>query len=157
MPDDFVTKSELEIAITGIRGDMEKGFSEIKGMLTQMSDKQIINKHEDREEYDKRYLKIEDAYDNSLKRINKPEYRQACFAIASDYLATEDAHQKLGCIIDAHYAAKRDSATKWLVFVKTVVAGAVLAGLLYSGNTVIETQKSNHKALINLMETNKGE
>jgi len=157
VPDEYVTKSELAVAIAEIRGDMEKGFGEIKGMLAQMSSQQELNKHEFREEYDKRYVRIDQNYDEALKRINRPEYRQACFVIASDYLTTEDARQKIGCIIDAHYAAKRDSATKWMNFIKTLVAGIILAGMLYGGNTVIQTQKSNQKALINLMETIKGE
>jgi len=157
MADEFVTKTELALAIGEIRGDMEKGFTEIKGILTQMSDQQKIAKHESREEFDQRYVLRVDEYDNSLKRINRPEYRQACFTIAHDYLATEEAHQKIGCIIDKHYAAKRDGATKWINFFKTLIAGIVLAGMLYGGNTVIETQKSNQKALINLMESIKAE
>ena len=81
-------------------------------------------------------------------RVGTPQFRQACYPIVTEYLNTEDGKRQLSCIIDSHFAEKRDSATKWINFIK-LVGGIIIAALLmYGGQTIVQTNLKTQQTVI---------
>jgi len=156
MPDDFVTKTEFTKCITDLERKMDNGFNDIGKKLTEILGQIEIGKLTDKEHYDERYVLKADATQESINRVNDAKFQQACFPIVSNYLNTENGKRQISCLIDAHYGEKRDSATKWINFVK-LIGGIVIAIMaLYGGNTVIKSNNQTQRALIETMQ-NTGE
>lgn len=155
MPDEFVTKSELNAALLGLERKMDKGFADLAAQIVALGHLLVENQHKDREFYDERYQMRQDAMGEAIERVGNPTFRRACYPIVSEWLDTPDGMLKLGCIIDKYFAEKRDNTVKWMGFFKAIVATIVLGSFLYGGNTVIKSNQVTQKAVIELL--NKGE
>lgn len=156
MPEEYVTKDQLAIAIKDMEQKMENGFAEVGQQLTKILSQMDINKHTDREHNDERYVLKSEAMQDSIARINDSKFREACHPIVAGYLNTEEGKRHVGCIIDAHLSTQRDNVAKWITFAKGAVGLILALAAVYGGNTVVQTQKTTQKALINMIEQ-KGE
>lgn len=152
MPDEYVTKLEMTNALGELRSEMKSGFSDVNTKLNQIINAMELRTHTDRETYDERYILREESMAEATARVGTPQFRQACYPIVTEYLNTEDGKRQLGCIIDSHFAEKRDSATKWINFIK-LVGGIIIAALLmYGGQTVISSNQRTQQAVIEAIE-----
>jgi hypothetical protein len=152
MPDEYVTKLEMTNALAELRSEMKSGFSVMDMKLNQIINAMELRTHTDRETYDERYILREESMAEAVARVGTPQFRHACYPIVTEYLNTEDGKRQLGCIIDSHFAEKRDSATKWINFIK-LVGGIIIAALLmYGGQTVISSNQRTQQAVIEAIE-----
>jgi len=148
MPDEYVTKLELNEALTELERKMTTGFSEIDSKLNKILSSMEIAKLLDREANDKRYITKDEVFQEALSRLNAPAFRQACHPIANEYLESEEGKMRIGCMIDRHLENKRDNASKWINFIK-LVGGIIIAALLmYGGQTVINTNLKTQQTVI---------
>lgn len=148
MPDEYVTKLEMTNALGELRSEMKSGFSDVNTKLNQIINAMELKGHTDRETYDERYILREESMAEAIARVGTPLFRQSCYPIVTEYLNTEDGKRQLGCIIDAHFAEKRDSATKWINFIK-LVGGIIIAALLmYGGQTIVQTNLKTQQTVI---------
>ena len=148
MPDDFVTRAELEAAIAKLEQKMGDGFADLKAQIADLAHKIENNQHKDKEQYDDRYLMREETLSEAIARLSLPVFRQACYPIVAEWLDTEDGKIKMGCIIDRHLNNKRDNATKWINFIKLV--GGILLGamMLWGGQTIVQTNIKTQQTVI---------
>lgn len=154
--DEFVTKIELNTAITELEKKMASGFNGITKQLTDMQNSMELNKHTDLERFNEIFLRKSDAMQEAINRANNPRFMQICYPIVSGYLDTNDGKLKLGCAIDEHFANKRDNASKWINFLK-LIAGAILTlSLAYGGTTIVKSNNQTQKALINAIGVQNG-
>lgn len=152
MPDEYVTKLELNNALTALEKKMESGFSDVNTKLNQIINAMELKGHTDRETYDERYILREESMAEAIARVGTPQFRQSCYPIVTEYLNTEDGKRQLGCIIDSHFAEKRDSATKWINFIK-LIGGMILAAfLMYGGQTIISSNQRTQQAVMQALE-----
>lgn len=148
MPDEYVTKLEMTNALGELRSEMKSGFSDVNTKLNQIINAMELKGHTDRETYDERYILREESMAEAIARVGTPLFRQACYPIVTEYNNSEDGKRQLGCIIDAHFAEKRDSATKWINFIK-LVGGIIIAALLmYGGQTIVQTNLKTQQTVI---------
>lgn len=155
MPDEFVTKLELEKVITNLEKKMDNGFAELKAQIAELSHKIESGHHQDKEQYDDRYLMRDDSLSDAIGRLNNPIFRQACYPIVAEWHDTEDGKIKMDNIIDRRLECKRDNATKWLSFLKLIAGLLIASGLMYSGISVNKTNQETQKAMIEFIQ--KGE
>ena len=148
MPDEYVTKLEMTNALAELRSEMKSGFSVMDMKLNQIINAMELKGHTDRETYDERYILREETMAGAVARVGTPQFRQACYPIVTEYLNTEDGKRQLGCIIDSHFAEKRDSATKWINFIKLV--GGILLGamMLWGAQTIVQTNLKTQQTVI---------
>ncbi len=152
MPDEYVTKQEMTLALAELRSEMKNGFSEVDAKLNQIINAMELRTHTDRETYDERYILREESMSEAIARVGTPQFRKACYPIVTEYMNTEDGKRQLGCIIDAHFADKRDSATKWINFIK-LIGGMILAAfLMYGGQTIISSNQRTQQAVMQALE-----
>ena len=152
MPDEYVTKLEMTNALSELRSEMKSGFSDVNTKLNQIINAMELKGHTDRETYDERYILREESMAEAIARVGTPLFRQACYPIVTEYNNSEDGKRQLGCIIDAHFAEKRDSATKWINFIKLVGGIALAAMLMYGGQSVINSNNKTQQAVIEAIE-----
>ena len=148
MPDEYVTKQEMTLALAELRSDMKNGFTEVDAKLNQIINAMELRTHTDRETYDERYILREESMSEAIARVGTPHFRQACYPIVMEYMNTEDGKRQLGCIIDAHFADKRDSATKWINFAKLIAGIIVIMALLHGGNGILKSNQATQKAIM---------
>jgi phosphate/sulfate permease len=155
MADDYVTRAELNSAIIGLEQRMDKGFADLAKQISDLGHQLENSQHENREKNDDRYLLREESMGEAIERLANPRFRQACYPIVAEYLDTPDGRIKTSCIIDRHFAEKRDSTSKWINFIK-MIGGILLAiGLIGGGHNIIKTNQQTQKAVIELLQ--KGE
>ena len=152
MPDEYVTKLEMTNALGELRSEMKSGFSDVNTKLNQIINAMELKGHTDRETYDERYILREESMAEAIARVGTPLFRQACYPIVTEYNNSEDGKRQLGCIIDAHFAEKRDSATKWINFIKLIAGLLIASGLMYGGITVNKTNQETQKAMIEFIQ-----
>jgi len=152
MPDEYVTKLEMTNALSELRSEMKSGFSDVNTKLNQIINAMELKGHTDRETYDERYILREESMAEAIARVGTPLFRQSCYPIVTEYNNSEDGKRQLGCIIDAHFAEKRDSATKWINFIK-LISGMILAAfLMYGGQTIISSNQRTQQAVMQALE-----
>ena len=152
MPDDFVTRAELEAAIAKLEQKMGDGFADLKAQIADLAHKIENNQHKDKEQYDDRYLMREETLSEAIARLSLPVFRQACYPIVAEWLDTEDGKIKTGCIIDRHLNNKRDNATKWIAFFKLIGGLLIAGGLMYGGISINKTNQDTQKAMIEFIQ-----
>ena len=152
MPDEWVTKLEMTNALSGLEKKMECGFSDVNTKLNQIINNMELKGHTDREIYDERYILREESMSDAVARVGTPLFRQSCYPIVTEYNNSEDGKRQLGCIIDAHFAEKRDSATKWINFIKLIAGTAIAIGLAYGGFSINKTNQETQKAMIEIIQ-----
>ena len=139
-------------ALGELRSEMKSGFSDVNTKLNQIINAMELRTHTDRETYDERYILREETMAEAIARVGTPQFRKACYPIVTEYMNTEDGKRQLGCIIDAHFADKRDSATKWINFIK-LIGGMILAAfLMYGGQTIISSNQRTQQAVMQALE-----
>ena len=152
MPEEYVTKLEMTNALSELRSEMKSGFSDVNTKLNQIINAMELKGHTDRETYDERYILREESMAEAIGRVGTPLFRQSCYPIVTEYNNSEDGKRQLGCIIDAHFAEKRDSATRWINFIK-LVGGMILAAfLMYGGQTIISSNQRTQQAVMQALE-----
>ena len=77
MPDEYVTKLELNNALTALEKKMESGFSDVNTKLNQIISAMEIKGHTDRETYDERYILRGESMAEAIARVGTPLFRQA--------------------------------------------------------------------------------
>ena len=152
MPDEYVTKLELEATIAKLEQKMDGGFADLKAQIADLAHKIENNQHKDKEQYDHRYLLREENMSEAVAMLGETRFRQACYPVIAEYLGTTDGELKIGCIIDRHLESKRDNATKWINFIKLIAGIAVASGLMYGGFTVNKSNQETQKAMIEFIQ-----
>ena len=153
MDNDFVTKTELGAVMSEFELKMQAGFTKLEQQIAELRNALVVSQLESDKAADVKYLSRKDSMENAMQRLNDPTYRRACHVIANEYVASEEGRERMGCVIDSYISSKRDNATKWITFLKTAAALVIAVVVAYGGNTIIEAQKSNQKALTTLIET----
>jgi len=153
MPDEYVTKLEMTNALSELRSEMKSGFSDVNTKLNQIINAMELKGHTDRETYDERYILREESMAEAIARVGTPLFRQACHPIANEYLESEEGKMRIGCMIDRHLENKRDSATKWINFVKLISGIALATAMLWGGNTVVKSNVTTQRAVIDALKT----
>jgi len=161
MAEEYVTKTEMKAevssAISEMRKEMAEGFSKIEKQLDSIIHSIEVNQHTDQERYDARYLLREDDIADSIERLNNPRVRSAIHPIISEYMDSADGIAKFNCCCDRYFSMKRDSTSKWISFIKTIVAIAIAAAMLYGGNSVYQSNVSTQQKLIDSIERLQGD
>ena len=161
MAEEYVTKTEMKAevssAISEMRKEMAEGFSKIEKQLDSIIHSIEVNQHTDQERYDARYLLREDDIADSIERLNNPRVRGAIHPIISEYMDSADGIAKFNCCCDRYFSMKRDSTSKWISFIKTIVAIAIAAAMLYGGNSVYQSNVSTQQKLIDSIERLQGD
>ena len=161
MAEEYVTKTEMKAevssAISAMRKEMAEGFSKIEKQLDSIIHSIEVNQHTDLERYDARYLLREDDVADSMDRLNNPRVRGAIHPIISEYMDSADGMAKFNCCCDRYFSMKRDSTSKWISFIKTIVAIAIAAAMLYGGNSVYQSNVSTQQKLIDSIERIQGD
>ena len=156
---DYVTRAELNLTIERIDRKMENGFNEVTAAITELRHSIDNTNHALIEKFDNRYLSKEDEIPDTVRRLNSPEVKRACFNVAQEYLNTEDGKEKIGSMITHHIECSRDNLNKWINFVK-VLGGIIIGALMiYGGTSVYKTHLQNTAQIKTLTEQpqNKGD
>lgn len=101
-------------------------------------------------------MKVTSIAENDLRYRKKDDMRTDAMLLLDDPGFIAKCQTLIKRTINEHACDMRDNSTKWIVFIKGAIGLVIMLAALYGGNTVIQTQKSNQKALINLIEQ-KGE
>jgi hypothetical protein len=152
MADEYVTRSELNSAIIGLEQRMDKGFADLAKQISDLGHQLKNNQHEDREKNDERYLLREETMAEALERLSNQRFRQACYPIITEWIDSTDGKIKIGCVIDRHFAEKRDSATKWIGFAKLIGGILIALSLAYGGTSIVKSNQRTQQALVKAIE-----
>lgn len=134
---------------------MEERLNDISLKLEQLTNA-INNKDNDFLKIaDARYRKQENMLNDAKEILDRPDIRERCAEIVRQSLSQHETKVQLKSIYGEFVCDSRDSATKWISFIKLIAGTLVLGGFLYGGNTVIKSNQVTQKAVIELL--NQGE
>jgi hypothetical protein len=142
MPDEFVSKADFKEFTKEMREELEslktemqkntKAVGDLASAVTLMQKTAII-------EYDVRYQKKEEFIKDANCLFDDPGFREKNEAMIKR-------------TVEKHLCDTRDNWSKWIKFAETVVKIAVAVAIVYGGTTLINTQKSNQRAVIQGIE-----
>lgn len=138
MPDEYVTTKQF----TALERRMDEGFAEIKALIADLKHAVELERRDDHAKYDDRYLLREESLQDSIIKLNNPEFRKACYPIVAEYICTDDGREKIGNMVSAYMAKTRDSVTKWIEFLKAIIGIIIVISVVYGWTTVIKAQES---------------
>lgn len=134
---------------------MEEKLSEIALKLEQLTNT-INNKDNDFLRIaDTRYRKQENMVSDTTIILARPEIKERCYELARQALVQPESKVILKSFYSEFMNDGRDNLTKWINFVKLIAGIAVLAGFIYGGNSVVKSNQTTQKAVIELL--NRGE
>ena len=142
MAEEFVTKPELKELVMEIRAEMADLKSEmVKNTATMIELKHSIDmmKVTSQSESDARYLLKDDLFKDARCFLDDPVFKEKC-----------ESHIKK--VIDKHLENTRDNWSKWIKFAETIIKVMVVIAALYGGTTLINTQKSNQRSIMQGIE-----
>lgn len=140
--EEYLLKSDFREFTMEFKAEMEKLQESVKGLNDSVNGLRSsidMMKVTSITENDLRYRKKEDMRTDAMLLLDDPGFISKCQTLIKR-------------TINEHACDMRDNSIKWLNAIKVFGGIIVLAITIYGGNTIIQSQKTNQKALINLIE-----
>lgn len=151
MPGEEITREQL----FDLERKMEEKLSDISLKLEQLTNAINNKNNEFLSIADARYRKQENMVNDAKEVLDRPDIRERCAEIVRQSLNQPETKVQLKSIYGEFLCDGRDSITKWINFVKLIAGAAVIGSLLYGGNSVLRSNLTTQRAVIELL--NRGE
>ena len=153
MADNYVTQEQF----LELKEEMQEGFAEIKQSQAALDHKLEMMIATLKTQNDERYAQQKDEMNKALLRLDDPIFVEKATHVCDYWVTTEKGKDALAKAYAHCVENTRDSGVKWLKAIETFIKLLIAVAAIYGGSTVINTQKSNQRALLEKIEQVQGE
>lgn len=138
-------------------GKLTESLTLLAASLERIENQMKLSALETKTAADELFLKKHESLADAMARLDVPSYRHKAASIIDDWMESDHGMNVMEKCFSKCMERTRDNTIKWLNFWKVVGGIIALSLVTYGGNTIIQTQKTNQKALLKQIEQVKGE